>query len=167
MVTLRLRAFFSSKIPLMASNTQSWNGGARRYSEAQEEKTEDEIATEESSLAAAMAQILLLYNANTPMFTRDSIKSIDAQLDLCASTPQDSTRDNKITVQALDGAMVEFPLESGLVLDIFDSVSNDRATEFVLYDALYTWKHKPLINNVIARLLAFTTSLSASLSVLN
>lgn len=120
------------------------SGEACWWSATQAKKTENEIATEQSSLATAIAQIHLLYDADTLIFTRDSIKDIDAQLDLYASTPQDSRRGKKITIQALDRNTVDFSLESGLVLPGGDSVFDKKATECIVYVALYTWKHNSI-----------------------
>jgi hypothetical protein len=116
----------------MCHITHVYSGEAYWWSVTQAKKTEDEKAIEQSSLATAITHLHSLCNANTPIFTRDSIKDVDAQLDRYASTPQDSRRGKKITIRALDGNTVDFLLESGLVLPEIFSLLDEKVIESIV-----------------------------------
>ncbi|KAF1964089.1 hypothetical protein BU23DRAFT_370860, partial [Bimuria novae-zelandiae CBS 107.79] len=61
--------------------------------------------------------IRLLYNAGTPIYTKEIIRDVDEQLKLLTSIPQASKRcQQRVTVQGLDKSQVEFEVESGLTL---------------------------------------------------
>lgn len=69
------------------------------------------------------SKIRSLYDAGTPLYTKEAIRDIDQQLEKCVQ------RGEKVLVRGLDGIMVDFEIESGRTFPV-----GEPNLEMVLYD---------------------------------
>lgn len=78
---------------------------------------------EEGEIADMTSKIRSLYDAGTPLYTKEAIQDIDQQLEKCVH------RGEKVLVRGLDGIMVDFEIESGRAFP-----ASEPNLEMVLYD---------------------------------
>lgn len=66
--------------------------------------------TEEGEATEDILRIRSLYDAGLPFYTKETLREVDQQLEMALGVGQ------KILVKALNGATVDFEIESGLTL---------------------------------------------------
>ena len=71
---------------------------------------DESSVVETLAMTRAMLKVRSLYNEGTPLFTKEAIRDLDQQLE------KSHERGQKVSVRGMDGAKMEFQLETGRTL---------------------------------------------------
>lgn len=106
------------------NGTYSYTGNS--YWSGQAISVEEETATRTTTRTAeAILKVNSIYNDRIPFFTKDTLQDIFRQL------KKSSKKGEKVSVKSLNGAMVDFELETGLIRE-----ANEPELEFIVYDSI-------------------------------
>lgn len=92
-----------------------WIGHSRRSGEREDEEERDQ-----KGVSAAVAKLDELYAKGTPFFTRESILYIRDQIQ------NRVVKGDTVSVIALDGAQIDFDVDTGKVTSIYDDEDGNR-----------------------------------------